>query len=79
MAGEVAIIVLWALFVTRPYQNFDANLVPTGREYLSAIQTHHLWDWSKPAAHVPSGMAHSAAAHLLLPTRTAVHCTRSLC
>ena len=47
MAGEAAIIILLALFVTQPYQNFNPNLVPTGREYLSAIQTHHLWDWVK--------------------------------
>jgi hypothetical protein len=43
LGGELLLVVLWALLVTRPYQNMDPTVVPVGNEYLSAIQTHHLW------------------------------------
>jgi hypothetical protein len=39
--------VLWAAFVTRPYLSLDPDVVPVGGEYLSAIQTHHLWNWMR--------------------------------
>jgi hypothetical protein len=31
------------LWVGRPYLDFDANVVPAGREYGSVVQSHHLW------------------------------------
>lgn len=40
---ELLMLAAWTLFVTAPYLNLDADVVPTGREYLSAIQTHHVW------------------------------------
>ncbi|MBC8076909.1 MAG: hypothetical protein H7Y32_12595 [Chloroflexales bacterium] len=42
---EAMVIVLWGLFVTRLYLNLNPYLVPTGREYLSVIQSHHFWTW----------------------------------
>lgn len=44
---EIMLIVGWALFVTRPYQIMNPDDIPIGREYLSAIQTHHVWNWVK--------------------------------
>ncbi|MBC8163747.1 MAG: hypothetical protein H7Z42_21270 [Roseiflexaceae bacterium] len=44
---EIAVIIVWALFVTRPYQTMNPDDIPIGREYLSAIQTHHVWNWVK--------------------------------
>ncbi|HEY4688341.1 MAG TPA: hypothetical protein VIK33_03450 [Anaerolineae bacterium] len=40
---ELLVVLLWTLIVTRPYLNLDPTMAPEGREYLSAIQTHHLW------------------------------------
>jgi len=40
---ELAAIVLWAVYFTRPYLDMDPAIVPAGREYLSAIQTHSVW------------------------------------
>ena len=40
---EILAIVFWSLLVTLPYLNMDPNVVPAGGEYMSAIQTHHLW------------------------------------
>jgi len=44
---EILTIVVWGLIISRPYINLDQSIVPAGREYLSAIQTHHLWNWLK--------------------------------
>lgn len=41
------VIAFWAALVTAPYLNFDETIVPFGREYLSAIQSHYLWIWLK--------------------------------
>ena len=41
---ELAAVVLWALYFTRPYLDMDPAVVPAGREYLSAIQTHTVWE-----------------------------------
>jgi hypothetical protein len=41
---EVLIIIIWALFVSKPYLDMNPNVVPIGREYLSAIQMNHVWD-----------------------------------
>src|SRR5437773_71970 len=40
---ELLTIALWTLVITRPYLNLDPDAAPIGREYLSAIQTHHVW------------------------------------
>ena len=42
--AELAVVILWALFLTRPYLDMDPAIVPAGREYLSAIQTHTVWE-----------------------------------
>ncbi len=43
IAVELLIITVWTLIVARPYLNLDPAMVPTGPEYLGAIQTHHIW------------------------------------
>jgi hypothetical protein len=43
IAAEVLLIFFWSIVVTRPLLNLDSTVVPHGREYLSAIQSHHLW------------------------------------
>mgnify|MGYP006291914459 CR=1 FL=1 len=40
---ELILIALWAFWVGREYLDFSSNVVPAGREFGSAIQTHHLW------------------------------------
>jgi hypothetical protein len=45
IVAELLLLVLWTLFVTRPYLDMNPQMVPSGREYLSAIQTHHFWIW----------------------------------
>jgi len=40
---EIGLIGLWAIFVGSDYLNLDPRVIPTGREFSSAIQTHHLW------------------------------------
>lgn len=42
--AELAAVILWALFFTRPYLDMNPTVVPVGREYLSAIQTHSVWE-----------------------------------
>ncbi len=41
--AEILIVILWGLLIAKPYLNFDEDIIPTGNEYPSAIQTHHLW------------------------------------
>jgi len=45
MVAELLLLLLWTLFVTRSYLDMNPQMVPSGREYLSAIQTHHFWTW----------------------------------
>ncbi len=40
---EVLLISIWTYVVCRCYFNFDPLVVPGGREFSSAVQTHHLW------------------------------------
>jgi len=40
---EILIIGLWAFWVGRAYLNFGPNVIPGGREFGSAIQSHHIW------------------------------------
>ncbi|MBC8503439.1 MAG: hypothetical protein H8D34_01160 [Chloroflexi bacterium] len=40
---ELFLIAAWAMWMGREYLDFDPFIVPAGREFGSAIQTHHLW------------------------------------
>jgi hypothetical protein len=40
---ELILIAAGALGIGRAYLNFDPQIIPAGREFLSAIQVHHLW------------------------------------
>ena len=40
---RVLCLLVWTLIIARPYLNLDPTLMPNGREYGSAIQTHHFW------------------------------------
>src|SRR4051812_21631908 len=40
---ELAMIVVWTLLITVHYLDLDPMVVPTGGEYLSAIQSHNVW------------------------------------
>ena len=40
---ELLCLLVWTLIIARPYLNLDPTLMPNGREYGSAIQTHHFW------------------------------------
>lgn len=42
--AELAVVVVVALLFTRPYLDMNPTVVPAGREYLSAIQTHAVWE-----------------------------------
>lgn len=42
--AELAIVVLVAIAVTTDYLDFDPNVVPSGREYPTAIQPYHFWE-----------------------------------
>lgn len=45
--AELTIVAAWVLLFTSPYLDMDPNMVPAGREYLSAIQTHTVWENAK--------------------------------
>jgi hypothetical protein len=40
---EILLIAVWAVWIGREYLNFDPQVIPAGREFISGIQTHHLW------------------------------------
>lgn len=40
---EIILIGIWAFWIGREYLNLDPSIIPHGREFSSAIQTHHLW------------------------------------
>ncbi|MGD8760358.1 MAG: hypothetical protein PVJ07_08920 [Anaerolineales bacterium] len=42
--AELLLIGLWALWIGREYLVFDPTAIPAGREFLSAIQTHDIWN-----------------------------------
>ncbi len=44
LLGEVTLICVWGLWVGHVYLNFDPAVRPGGREFLSSIQTHYVWD-----------------------------------
>jgi hypothetical protein len=41
--GEIAILALWTLVVTRPYLNWDPNAIPVGRDFVVTPLSHHFW------------------------------------
>jgi hypothetical protein len=41
--AELVLLAAWTIFVTRIFLNLDPTVIPPGNEYLSSIQTHHLW------------------------------------
>ncbi len=43
LLGEIILVLLWAMLVTRPYLTMDTMLVPKGREYLTHISSYHFW------------------------------------
>jgi len=43
VAIELLVLAVWALIIGKPYLNFDPNVLPAGREFGSAIQTHNIW------------------------------------
>lgn len=51
ISGELLVLVLWTLFITKPYLNMDPMVIPSSfqpaNEYLMAIQSHHLWTYFK--------------------------------
>lgn len=44
LALEILIVVIWTLIVAKPYLDLKPSIVPAGREFLSAIQTHQVWE-----------------------------------
>jgi hypothetical protein len=40
---EWILIALWAAYVGKAYLDLNPNMIPAGREFGSAVQTHHLW------------------------------------
>ena len=40
---EILLIAAWAMWIGREYLDFDTQVIPAGREFISVIQTHHLW------------------------------------
>ncbi|MGD2253866.1 MAG: hypothetical protein PVF70_13205 [Anaerolineales bacterium] len=42
--AELLLIGLWALWIGREYLVFNPSAIPAGREFLSAIQTHDIWN-----------------------------------
>lgn len=43
MLLELGLVILYGVWFTRRYLPMDSQRIPLGREFLSAIQTHHLW------------------------------------
>jgi hypothetical protein len=41
---EVLIIIAWGLYITGPILDMNPQVIPAGREYISAIQTNHFWE-----------------------------------
>lgn len=42
---ELSVILVWVLYVTRPYLDLHIHMTPIGREYLHHIHPHFLWLW----------------------------------
>jgi hypothetical protein len=40
---EILVIGTWAFWVGLPYLDFNPRVIPSGREFNSVIQSHHLW------------------------------------
>jgi hypothetical protein len=44
LAGEILLILFWAVIVGLPYLTFEQDMVPAGTEFSTAIQMHHIWE-----------------------------------
>lgn len=44
LLAEVALILVWAVWVGRPFLDFDRFTWPSGIEFGFQLQSHHLWD-----------------------------------
>ncbi len=40
---EILLIAAWAVWIGRDYLDLNPQVIPAGREFISGIQTHHLW------------------------------------
>jgi hypothetical protein len=40
---ELTLLAIWSIWVGKPYLVFDPKVLPAGHEFMSAIQTNHLW------------------------------------
>lgn len=43
LVSEILLIAFWAVWIGREYLDLNPQVVPVGREFVSGIQTHHLW------------------------------------
>lgn len=43
MVVELLILLVWVVIVARPLLDLDPAMVLSGREFLSAVQSHHIW------------------------------------
>ena len=44
---EFLLILTWTIIVGLPYLDFDKQVIPAGREWGSAVMSHHIWDLFK--------------------------------
>ena len=42
-AAELVLIALFAVLIGMPYFNLDPEIIPSGREFPSHVQSHHMW------------------------------------
>jgi hypothetical protein len=45
--GEVVLLAVWTLIVTRSYLNRDTDVIPAGRDFVLTTLGHHLWDHAR--------------------------------
>lgn len=44
-AAELGVVLGWAIWLGRPYLNFNPSIWPLGREFGFQLQSHYLWTW----------------------------------
>lgn len=42
-ALELVVLAVWALIVAHPLLDLNPDVIPAGNEFLSAVQSHHIW------------------------------------
>ena len=40
---EIVLLLLWTLFITHPYLDLSSTVVPSGRQFLTDIQSNYFW------------------------------------